>query len=72
MARYALVVGITDYTNQFPKLSKPATDAEAVAQVLKAHGDFEDIAVLKEKVSTNKLAEALKTLLEQQAVKNEA
>lgn len=72
MARYALVVGITDYTNQLPNLTKPATDAEAVEQVLKAHGDFEDIAVLKGKVSTNKLAEAFKTLLQQQAVKNEA
>jgi signal transduction histidine kinase len=72
MARYALVVGITDYTNQLPNLTKPATDAEAVEQVLKAHGDFEDIAVLKGKVSTTKLAEALKTLLQQQAVKNEA
>ncbi|MEH1880878.1 nSTAND1 domain-containing NTPase, partial [Nostoc sp.] len=72
MARYALVVGITDYTNQLSNLTKPATDAEAVEQVLKAHGDFEDIAVLKGKVSTTKLAEALKTLLQQQAVKNEA
>ncbi|MEH2045985.1 nSTAND1 domain-containing NTPase [Nostoc sp.] len=72
MARYALVVGITDYTNQLSNLTKPATDAEAVAQVLEAHGDFEDIAVLKGKVSTTKLAEALKTLLQQQAVKNEA
>ncbi|MDZ8092195.1 MAG: caspase family protein [Nostoc sp. DedQUE05] len=72
MARYALVVGITDYTNQLSNLTKPATDAEAVAQVLKAHGDFEDIVVLKGKVSTNKLAEALKTLLQQHAVKNEA
>ncbi|MCC5650923.1 caspase family protein [Nostoc sp. XA013] len=72
MARYALVVGITDYTNQLSNLTKPATDAEAVAQVLIAHGDFEDIAVLKGKVSTTKLAEALKTLLQQQAVKNEA
>ncbi|MEH2333359.1 nSTAND1 domain-containing NTPase, partial [Nostoc sp.] len=72
MARYALVVGITDYTNQLFNLTKPATDAEAVAQVLEAHGDFEDIAVLKGKVSTTKLAEALKTLLQQQAVKNEA
>ncbi|MEH2254524.1 nSTAND1 domain-containing NTPase, partial [Nostoc sp.] len=72
MARYALVVGITDYKNQLPNLTKPATDAEAVEQVLKAHGDFEDIAVLKGKVSTTKLSEALKTLLQQQAVKNEA
>ncbi|MDZ7955027.1 caspase family protein, partial [Nostoc sp. DedQUE09] len=72
MARYALVVGITDYTNQLSNLTKPVTDAEAVAQVLKAHGDFEDIVVLKGKVSTTKLAEAFKTLLQQQAVKNEA
>ncbi|MBN3938760.1 caspase family protein, partial [Nostoc sp. NMS9] len=72
MARYALVVGITDYTNQLSNLTKPATDAEAVERVLKAHGDFEDIAVLKGKVSTTKLAEAFKTLLQQQAVKNEA
>uniref|UniRef100_UPI0035944F01 nSTAND1 domain-containing NTPase n=1 Tax=Nostoc sp. TaxID=1180 RepID=UPI0035944F01 len=72
MTRYALVVGITDYKSPINKLTKPATDAEAVAQVLKAHGDFEDIAVLKGEVSTNKLAEALKTLLQQQAVKNEA
>ncbi|MEH1949833.1 MAG: caspase family protein, partial [Nostoc sp.] len=72
MARYALVVGITDYTNQLSNLTKPATDAEAVAQVLRAHGDFEDIVVLKGKVSTTKLAEAFKTLLQQQAVKNEA
>ncbi|MEH2461619.1 nSTAND1 domain-containing NTPase, partial [Nostoc sp.] len=72
MARYALVVGITDYTNQLPNLTKPATDAEAIEQVLKAHGDFEDIAVLKGKISTTKLAEAFKTLLQQQTVKNEA
>ncbi|AVH73416.1 nSTAND1 domain-containing NTPase [Nostoc sp. 'Lobaria pulmonaria (5183) cyanobiont'] len=72
MARYALVVGITDYTNQLSNLTKPATDAEAVERVLKAYGDFEDIAILKGKVSTTKLAEALKTLLQQQAVKNEA
>ncbi|MEH2241264.1 nSTAND1 domain-containing NTPase, partial [Nostoc sp.] len=72
MARYALVVGITDYTKGLPNLTKPATDAEAVAQVLKAHGDFEYITVLKGQVSTTKLAEDLKTLFQQQAVKNEA
>ncbi|MEH2258066.1 nSTAND1 domain-containing NTPase, partial [Nostoc sp.] len=72
MARYALVVGITDYTNQLSNLTKPATDAEAVKQVLEAHGDFENSDILKGKVSTTELAEALKTLLQQQAVKNEA
>ncbi|AVH66666.1 nSTAND1 domain-containing NTPase [Nostoc sp. 'Peltigera membranacea cyanobiont' N6] len=72
MARYALVVGITDYKSPINNLTKPATDAEAVEQVLRAHGDFENIDVLKGKVSTTKLAEALKTLLQQQAVKKEA
>ncbi|WP_017652228.1 caspase family protein [Fortiea contorta] len=73
MARYALVVGIKDYeSNSLNNLTKPATDAEAVKQVLEAHGDFEDIVLLKGKVSTTKLAKALKTLLQKQAVKNEA
>ncbi|MDZ8070429.1 MAG: caspase family protein [Nostoc sp. DedQUE08] len=72
MARYALVVGITDYKSPLKNLSKPAKDAEAVAQVLETHGDFEDIAVLKGKVSKTELAQALKTLFQQQAVKKEA
>jgi Caspase domain len=72
MARYALVVGITDYKNPLTNLSKPATDAEAVAQLLKAHGDFEDIKLLKGKVTKQRLGEALNILLRQQAVNNEA
>lgn len=72
MKRYALVVGITDYKKPLSILSKPDKDAEVVAQVLKAYGDFEDIKLLKGKVTTNQLSEALKTLLQQQAVKNEA
>jgi type II secretory pathway predicted ATPase ExeA len=72
MKRYALVIGITNYTSPLNDLSKPANDAEAVAQVLEAHGDFEDIKLLTGKVTTSQLSEALKTLLQQQAVKNEA
>ncbi|BAY26286.1 diguanylate cyclase [Calothrix sp. NIES-2100] len=72
MARYALVVGITDYKTPLTNLSKPATDAEAVAQVLKTHGDFEDIKLLKGKVTKQRLGEALNILLRQQAVNNEA
>lgn len=72
MARYALVVGITDYKNPLANLSKPATDAEAVAQLLKAHGDFDDIKLLKGKVTKQKLGEALKILLRQQAAIKDA
>ncbi|MBD2499039.1 nSTAND1 domain-containing NTPase [Anabaena azotica] len=72
MARYALVVGITDYKQPLSILSKPATDAEAVAKLLKAHGDFQDIKLLKGKVSKQTLGEALRILLREQAEKNEA
>ncbi|MCW5319524.1 hypothetical protein GTQ43_40065 [Nostoc sp. KVJ3] len=72
MTRYALVVGITDYKSPLSTLSKPATDAEAVAKVLKEHGDFENIELLKGKATKQQLGEALKILLRQQAVNNEA
>ncbi len=72
MTRYALVVGITDYKSPLTTLSKPATDAEAVAKVLKEHGDFENIELLKGKATKQQLGEALKILLRQQAVNNEA
>ncbi|MBU7586919.1 MAG: caspase family protein [Nostoc sp. TH1S01] len=72
MARYALVVGITDYKSPLKNLSKPATDAEAVAQVLQAHGDFEDIKLLKGNVTKQQLGDAFKILLRQQAVNHEA
>ncbi|MBD2487161.1 ATP-binding protein [Aulosira sp. FACHB-615] len=72
MARYALVVGITDYKIPLKNLSKPATDAEAVAQVLQAYGDFEDIKLLKGNVTKQQLGDALKILLRRQAVNHEA
>ena len=41
MDRYALVIGVSEYSgNGFKKLTKPVKDAEAVAQVLEAYGDF--------------------------------
>ncbi len=40
MTRYALVVGIADY-DSLPSLTKPTRDAEAVAQRLEKHGDFQ-------------------------------
>ena len=41
MTRYALVIGISEYSGgQFSNLQKPVADAEAVAQILEKHGDF--------------------------------
>ncbi|MBW4473514.1 MAG: caspase family protein [Stenomitos rutilans HA7619-LM2] len=45
MKRYALVIGIGKYAN-LNELSKPASDAQAVAEVLKKHGDFQEVTLL--------------------------
>jgi CheY-like chemotaxis protein len=72
MARYALVAGIAKYSNSsLPDLSKTATDAAAVAEVLKQHGSYR-VTLLNGEVKAKQLADALKTLLREQAVKNEA
>ncbi len=72
MARYALVVGIAKYSNpSLPPLSKTATDAAAVAEVLKQHGSYR-VTLLNGEVTAKQLADALKTLLLEQAIKNEA
>lgn len=72
MARYALVAGIAKYSNPLlPPLSKTATDAEAVAEVLKQHGNYR-VTLLSGEVTAKQVADALKTLLLEQAVKNEA
>jgi WD40 repeat protein/energy-coupling factor transporter ATP-binding protein EcfA2 len=42
MVRYALVIGISQY-DCFNNLSKPAADAEAVAQILERYGNFEEV-----------------------------
>lgn len=72
MARYALVVGIAKYSNpSLPPLSKTATDAAAVAEALKQHGSYR-VTLLSGEVTAKQIADALKTLLLEQAVKNEA
>ncbi|MFN7717068.1 MAG: caspase family protein [Pseudanabaenaceae cyanobacterium] len=43
MARYALVVGVAKYKSPLSNLSKTENDAKAVRDLLKQHGDFEDI-----------------------------
>nr|MDJ0775369.1 caspase family protein [Mastigocoleus sp. MO_167.B18] len=44
MKRYALIVGISQYgSNMLGDLQKPASDAEAIAQILEKHGDFQEV-----------------------------
>ncbi|PSB27427.1 caspase family protein [Stenomitos frigidus] len=72
MKRYALVIGIGKYAN-LNELSKPASDAQAVAEVLKKHGDFQEVILLngtKAKpgwVDSDTLDEALTKFLKQAA-----
>ncbi len=79
MARYALVIGITDYDrrNFLPPLSKPASDAEAVAQFLESTRTFENVErlpnrwipeekryeVVPGKVTSNEMYQALEKIL---------
>src|SRR5919202_6206256 len=81
MARYALVVGITqyDYPYNFPSLTKPATDAEAMARLLEERGSFQKVTRLPEcwnnergcpqvasdRVTSEHLVQALQTFLEE-------
>lgn len=48
MSRYALVIGITRYDN-FTNLLKASTDAEAIAQLLEQHGNFQEVKRLPAK-----------------------
>ncbi|MEQ8975656.1 MAG: caspase family protein [Coleofasciculus sp. C1-SOL-03] len=86
MARYALVIGIANYNN-FSNLEKAVVDAEAIAQRLERHGNFQEVKRLPRKwlndenrwaVASDKrlkgkeLGDELRTFLLEQAVKNEA
>ncbi|MFG6103464.1 NB-ARC domain-containing protein [Leptothoe sp. EHU-05/26/07-4] len=73
MARYALVVGISDYKSNYLKnLSKPIGDAEAIAQLLRDHGQCERVTVLSGHVTAEELEDALTKLIQQDAARNEA
>ncbi|NER97615.1 MAG: hypothetical protein F6J86_27840 [Symploca sp. SIO1B1] len=83
MKRYALVVGIAQYDN-LKNLTKPTLDAEAVAQVLEKHGNFQEVKRLPEnwigdccevgstKLTGEELTEGLRQFLLEQAVNSEA
>ena len=86
MKRYALVVGIANYQNDaLEKLEKPPLDAEAVAQELEKHGDFQEVTrlpanwlsssraeVAEGELTSEELTEKLRYLLLEQAKNSEA
>jgi len=72
MARYALVIGISNYEEPFQILEKAIIDATDVAKVLKQDKrGYERISVLTGNVTEADLSNALKNLLQKQAVRNE-
>ncbi|MCL1464728.1 caspase family protein [Argonema galeatum] len=85
MAKYALVIGIAEYKNPLQRLPKTTTDAEAVVQVLKKYGDFQQVIRLPERwnqekqdyeiaakaVTGKELGEALRNFLREHAVSDD-
>jgi len=86
MARYALVIGISEYQSpRLGNLQKPVADAEAVAQILEQYGDFQSVKrfpvrwkdqnsaeLATKKVTGVELGRELKTFLQEQAAHHEA
>jgi hypothetical protein len=73
MARYALVIGITQNQTPLQTLEKSVADARAIAAVLREFGDFQVELLLKPEETTYKaLAAKLKEFLEQRALRHEA
>lgn len=74
MARYALVIGISEYKSKhLANLRKPDGDAEAIATLLQKYGQCDRApTVLRGRVTTHQLAVALQTFLTRQAVNSEA
>lgn len=72
MARYALVIGIAKYNSpSLHDLSKTATDAEAIAQMLERHGNYR-VTLINQEVTAWQLAHQLEQFLLEQASHNEA
>lgn len=87
MTRYALVVGIAEYdSGLLPNLTKLTADAEAVAQLLEQSGNFQEVKrlparwnrkqncheVAARRLASEKLEQALRKFLLEQATKSEA
>ncbi|MEY2977844.1 MAG: caspase family protein [Prochlorotrichaceae cyanobacterium] len=71
MARYGLIIGVAQYQKPLGHLSKTAGDAEAVADLLRQYGDFQDVALLTGVVKQEDLTAALKRLLMDQSDRQE-
>ena len=69
--RYALVVGISDYTLPLKHLTKTARDAETMAQVLEDYGEYQ-VTRLIGSISRERLIQALRVLLLKQATGQDA
>ncbi|MEX0269036.1 caspase family protein [Leptolyngbyaceae cyanobacterium UHCC 1019] len=69
--RYALIIGISNYHRSVGNLTKPTTDAQAVAHCLRHHGGFE-VTLLTETLTLEALRQALKQFLLEQANNNDA
>jgi WD40 repeat protein len=69
--RYALVIGISNYHRSLGNLTKPATDAQAVARCLREHGGFQ-VTLLTETLALETMRQALKQFLLEQATDNDA
>ncbi len=71
MARYALVIGISEYQEPFDFLSKADTDAYAVKELLEKYGKYR-VTLLTGSVTRTDLFNELKTFLQEQAVRSDA
>ncbi|NEQ84566.1 MAG: diguanylate cyclase, partial [Moorea sp. SIO2I5] len=78
MARYALVIGISEYDDEhFPMLTKAYTDAVKFAEILKQDANYDqnypvEPIVLKGTVTQADLSKEIETFLTDQATRNEA
>jgi Caspase domain len=73
MARYALVVGITQNHAPLQTLEKSVADASAIAVMLRDFGDFEvELVVKPEQTTCKALAAKLREFLEVRALRHEA
>jgi Caspase domain len=73
MARYALVIGITQNISPLDPLTHTRADAEAIANVLRAVGDFRvEVLVTPEETTYQALGAKLGEFLERQASRHEA
>jgi WD40 repeat protein len=70
--RYALVIGVSEYNRPLSSLSKTVGDAKAVAEMLRSHGQFQEIKTLTGQVTKAAIDQAVERLLLEQARGHEA